>query len=401
MSKSMETSAAQTRPELIEVAETVARDKGIDRDEVLEAMEQAIQKAGRSKYGHEHDIRANIDRSTGEINLARYVEVVDTPEEVENEATQMDIEAAKKVKSDAEIGDYMVDALPPIDFGRIAAQTAKQVIVQRVREAERSRQFDEYKDRIGEVVNGLVKRIEYGNVIVDLNRAEAILRRDESIPREHFNTGDRVRSYIVDVREETRGPQIFLSRAHPQFMAKLFSQEVPEIYDGIIEINAQAAAHPDIGFIGCEPFVNGVANVLSLIDRGGLTNIRIFNDDVRKLFPVLTDAIFGRIVALFTDPWPKKRHHRRRFISDDTLVQLIRLLKDDGVLRLASDHMGYVNWMLDHLTAKDELIWDARSKQDWGVPPSDWVETRYERKAKAKGNHPAYLCFSRVSRSSA
>lgn len=240
MSKSMETSAAQTRPELIEVAETVARDKGIDRDEVLEAMEQAIQKAGRSKYGHEHDIRANIDRSTGEINLARYVEVVDTPEEVENEATQMDIEAAKKVKSDAEIGDYMVDALPPIDFGRIAAQTAKQVIVQRVREAERSRQFDEYKDRIGEVVNGLVKRIEYGNVIVDLNRAEAILRRDESIPREHFNTGDRVRSYIVDVREETRGPQIFLSRAHPQFMAKLFSQEVPEIYDGIIEIKAVA-----------------------------------------------------------------------------------------------------------------------------------------------------------------
>jgi len=240
MSKSMETSAAQTRPELIEVAETVARDKGIDRDEVLEAMEQAIQKAGRSKYGHEHDIRANIDRSTGEINLARYVEVVDTPEEVENEATQMDIEAAKKVKSDAEIGDYMVDALPPIDFGRIAAQTAKQVIVQRVREAERSRQFDEYKDRIGEVVNGLVKRIEYGNVIVDLNRAEAILRRDESIPREHFNNGDRVRSYIVDVREETRGPQIFLSRAHPQFMAKLFSQEVPEIYDGIIEIKAVA-----------------------------------------------------------------------------------------------------------------------------------------------------------------
>ena len=240
MSESMETSAAQTRPELIEVAETVARDKGIDRDEVLEAMEQAIQKAGRSKYGHEHDIRANIDRSTGEITLARYVEVVDTPEEVENEATQMDIEAAKKVKSDAEIGDYMVDALPPIDFGRIAAQTAKQVIVQRVREAERSRQFDEYKDRIGEVVNGLVKRIEYGNVIVDLNRAEAILRRDESIPREHFNTGDRVRSYIVDVREETRGPQIFLSRTHPQFMAKLFSQEVPEIYDEIIEIKAVA-----------------------------------------------------------------------------------------------------------------------------------------------------------------
>lgn len=240
MSELMETNAAQTRPELIEVAETVARDKGIDREEVLEAMEQAIQKAGRSKYGHEHDIRANIDRSSGEITLARYVEVVETPEEVENEAAQMNVEAAKKITPDAETGDYMVDALPPIDFGRIAAQTAKQVIVQRVRDAERSRQFDEYKDRIGEVVNGLVKRIEYGNVIVDLNRAEALLRRDESIPREHFNTGDRVRSYIVDVREEARGPQIFLSRTHPQFMAKLFSQEVPEIYDGIIEIKAVA-----------------------------------------------------------------------------------------------------------------------------------------------------------------
>lgn len=240
MSEIMETAAAQTRPELIEVAETVARDKGIDREEVLEAMEQAIQKAGRSKYGHEHDIRATIDRSTGEITLARYIEVVETLEEVENETTQLDLEAAKKIKSDAEAGDYMVDALPPIDFGRIAAQTAKQVIVQRVREAERARQYDEYKDRIGEVVNGLVKRIEYGNVIVDLNRAEAILRRDESIPREHFNTGDRVRSYIVDVREEARGPQIFLSRTHPQFMAKLFAQEVPEIYDGIIEIKAVA-----------------------------------------------------------------------------------------------------------------------------------------------------------------
>ncbi|NQU60095.1 MAG: transcription termination/antitermination protein NusA [Rhodospirillales bacterium] len=236
----MDTGASQTRPELIEVAEAVARDKGIEREEVLEAMEQAIQKAGRSKYGHEHDIRATINRSTGEIGLARYVEVVETPEEIENEITQIDQAAAKKKEKDAEAGDYLVDALPPIDFGRIAAQTAKQVIVQKVREAERTRQFDEYKHRIGEVVNGLVKRIEYGNVVVDLSRAEAMLRRDESIPREHFNTGDRVRAYIVDVREEARGPQIFLSRTHPQFMAKLFAQEVPEIYDGIIEIKAVA-----------------------------------------------------------------------------------------------------------------------------------------------------------------
>ncbi len=240
MTESMETGAAQSRPELIEVAETVARDRGIEREEVLEAMEQAIQKAGRSKYGHEHDIRASINRSTGEIALARFMEVVESPELVENEATQMDVAEAKKIDSDAEDGDFLVTGLPPIDFGRIAAQTAKQVIVQRVREAERSRQFEEYKDRTGEIVNGLVKRIEYGNVIVDLNRAEAMLRRDESITREHFNTGDRVRAFIVDVREETRGPQIFLSRTHPQFMAKLFAQEVPEIYDGIIEIKAVA-----------------------------------------------------------------------------------------------------------------------------------------------------------------
>ena len=243
MSESMQTGqtgVAQSHPELIEVAETVARDKGIQREEVLEAMEQAIQKAGRSKYGHEHDIRATIDRQTGEISLVRYVEVVESADDIENETTQIDLEAAQKREPKAEPGDFLVDALPPIDFGRIAAQTAKQVIVQRVRDAERSRQYEEYKDRTGEIVNGLVKRIEYGNVIVDLGRAEALLRRDETIPREHFNTGDRVRSYIVDVREETRGPQIFLSRTHPQFMAKLFAQEVPEIYDGIIEIKAVA-----------------------------------------------------------------------------------------------------------------------------------------------------------------
>ena len=243
MSESMQTGqtgAAQSHPELIEVAGTVARDKGIEREEVLEAMEQAIQKAGRSKYGHEHDIRATIDRQTGEISLVRYVEVVESADDIKNETTQIDLEAAQKREPKAEPGDFLVDALPPIDFGRIAAQTAKQVIVQLVRDAERSRQYEEYKDRIGEIVNGLVKRIEYGNVIVDLGRAEALLRRDETIPREHFNTGDRVRSYIVDVREETRGPQIFLSRTHPQFMAKLFAQEVPEIYDGIIEIKAVA-----------------------------------------------------------------------------------------------------------------------------------------------------------------
>jgi transcription termination/antitermination protein NusA len=233
----MQTSVTYARPELLQVADTVARDKGIDRDEVLQAMEQAIQKAGRSKYGQEYDIRAEIDRKNGEIRLMRFREVKDP---VENEATQIPLSEAKRFNPEAEIGDFITDPLPPIDFGRIAAQTAKQVIVQKVRDAERQRQYSEYKDRVGEIVNGLVKRVEFGNVIVDLGRAEAILRRDELLPRESFRQGERVRAYIYDVRQEARGPQIFLSRTHPQFMAKLFAQEVPEIYDGIIEIRAVA-----------------------------------------------------------------------------------------------------------------------------------------------------------------
>src|SRR5258706_6565282 len=233
----MENVATYSRSELLQVADTVARDKGIDRDEVLQAMEQAIQKAGRSKYGQEYDIRAEIDRRSGEIRLLRFREVVDT---VENVATQTPLASAQPLNEDAEIGDFITDPLPPIDFGRIAEQTAKQVIVQKVRDAERQRQYNEFKDRVGEIVNGLVKRVEFGNVVVDLGRAEAMLRRDELLPRESFRQGERARAYIYDVPEETLGPQIFLAPTHPQFMAKLFAQEVPEIYDGIIEIKAVA-----------------------------------------------------------------------------------------------------------------------------------------------------------------
>jgi N utilization substance protein A len=228
---------AIARPELLLVADAVAREKSIDRDEVLEAMEQAIQKAGRAKYGHEKDIRATIDRKTGDVRLSRWTEVV---EATENEDTQIPLHIARKFKPEINLGEFIVDPLPPIDFGRIAAQTAKQVIVQRVREYERRRQFAEFKDRVGEIINGVVKRTEYGNLMVDLGRAEALLRRDELIARESFRNGDRVRAYIYDVREEPRGPQIFLSRTHPGFLAKLFAQEVPEIYDGIIEIKAVA-----------------------------------------------------------------------------------------------------------------------------------------------------------------
>ena len=227
--------------ELLQVADTVAREKNIDREIVLSAMEEAIQKAGRSKYGYEQDIRAQINRVNGDIELKRYREVIANDDEVENEVAQLTLDQAQRIKKDADVGEFLIDDLPPLDFGRIAAQTAKQVIMQKVREAERARQYEEFKDKVGEIVNGVVKRVEYGNATIDIQgRAEGMLRRDETIPREPLNVNDRVRAIIYEVREETRGPQIYLSRSHPEFMAKLFTQEVPEIYDGIIEIKKVA-----------------------------------------------------------------------------------------------------------------------------------------------------------------
>ncbi|GAB4360482.1 MAG: transcription termination factor NusA [Oricola sp.] len=225
------------RLELLQIADAVAREKLIDKDIVISAMADAIQKAAKSRYGQETNIRADINTKTGEIKLQRLLEVSET---VEDPATQISIEQARDRNPEAQPGDFIAEQLPPLDFGRIAAQSAKQVIVQKVREAERDNQYEEFKDRVGEIVNGTVKRVEYGNVIVDLGRAEAIIRRDELIPRETYRYGDRVRAYVYDVRREQRGPQIFLSRTHPQFMAKLFQMEVPEIYDGIIEIKSVA-----------------------------------------------------------------------------------------------------------------------------------------------------------------
>jgi N utilization substance protein A len=223
--------------ELLQIAEAVAREKAIDRKIVLGAMEDAIAKAARSRYGSETEVRAEIDPKSGELHLSRHMLVV---EAVDNPSSQISFEDARRRHPAAQIGDTIADPLPPLEYGRIAAQSAKQVIVQKVREAERDRQYDEYKDRIGDIVNGVVKRVEYGNVVVDLGRGEAIVRRDEMLPREVFRNGDRIRAYIYDVRREQRGPQIFLSRTHPQFMAKLFAQEVPEIYDGIVEVKAVA-----------------------------------------------------------------------------------------------------------------------------------------------------------------
>ncbi|WP_297735900.1 transcription termination factor NusA [uncultured Maricaulis sp.] len=233
----MSIGVSANRLELLQIARAVAAEKSIDESIVIEAIEEAIQKAARSRYGAENDIRAKIDPKTGELSLTRNMTVV---EEVENESQELTLADAKKIDKAAEIGTVFSDELPPIEFGRVASQTAKQVITQKVREAERQRQFEEYKDRVGEIISGIVKRVEYGNVIIDLGRAEGIIRRADGIPRENLQNNERVRAYIYDVREEVRGPQIFLSRAHPDFMAALFAQEVPEVYEGIIEIPSVA-----------------------------------------------------------------------------------------------------------------------------------------------------------------
>src|SRR6201994_4903301 len=236
----MATGISANRLELLQIADAVAREKSIEKEIVIAAIEEAIQKAARARYGAEHDIRAVIDPKTGELTLTRHVTVVGDEEVIETTYAFQSLADAKRADKEAFFGKEYVETLPPFEFGRVQTQMARQVVTHKVREAERERQYEEFKDRSGEIVNGVVKRVEYGNVIVDLGRGEGVMRRDQSIPREIFNIGDRIRSYIYDVRRETKGPQIMLSRAHPGFMAKLFAQEVPEVYDGVIEIRAAA-----------------------------------------------------------------------------------------------------------------------------------------------------------------
>ncbi len=233
----MSSAISANKAELLAIANAVATEKMIDKAIVIEALEEAIQKAARARYGAENDIRAKLDVNTGDLRLWRVVEVVD---EVEDYFKQVDLKQAEKLEPGSKVGDFIVDPLPEVDLGRIDAQSAKQVIFQKVRDAERERQYEEFKDRGGEIITGVVKSVEFGHVVVDLGRAEGVIRRDQQIPREAARVGDRVRALIMDVRRENRGPQIFLSRAHPDFMRLLFAQEVPEIYDGIIEIKAAA-----------------------------------------------------------------------------------------------------------------------------------------------------------------
>jgi N utilization substance protein A len=233
------TGISANRAELLQIADAVAREKMIEKEVVIAAIEEAIQKAARTRYGAEHDIRAHMDPRTGEMTLTRVITVVED-EALLNEYAERSLTDALKSDKEAFVGKTYVETLPPFELGRVQTQMARQVVTHKVREAEREKQYEEFKDRVGDVVNGSVKRVEYGNVVVDLGRGEGVMRRDQSIPRETFNIGDRIRAYIYDVRRETKGPQIMLSRAHPGFMAKLFAQEVPEVYDGVIEIRAAA-----------------------------------------------------------------------------------------------------------------------------------------------------------------
>ena len=355
--------------ELMQIADVVAREKSIEREEVIVAMEEAIQKAGRSKYGNDRDIRAMIDRKSGSIQLERWTEVVD---EVEDDSTQMSI--AEGEKHGLAVGEFLRQPLPPIEFGRIAAQTAKQVISQKVREAERARQYQEYKDRVGEIVLGTVKRAESYSITVDLGRAEGVIRREEMIPRENLNQGDRVRAYIVDVREEVRGPQIFLSRAANEFMAKLFTQEVPEIYDGIIEIKAVArepGSRAKISVLSRDTSIDPVGACVGLRGsrvqavvselQGEKIEIIPFSEDpvtfiVNALAPaevakVVVDEVAGRVEVV---------------VPDDQLSLAIGRRGQN--VRLASQLTG---WYIDILTEAEE---SERRQEEFKTRSTRFIE---------------------------
>ena len=227
------------REEMLQVANNVAEEKNINQDDVFSAMEQALEKSARVKYGMERDIRVNINRDTGDIKLDSYLKIVEKFSE-EEQLREILLSDAIKIKKDAKLDEYIIKELPPLELGRVAAQNAKGVIIQKVREADKSKQFEEYKDKVGEIIVGIVKRVEFGNFIVDLGKSEAIIKREELIPRETFKNGDRVRAIIYDVKNDLKGYQVFLSRTHPQFLAKLFNQEVPEIFEGIIEVKSVA-----------------------------------------------------------------------------------------------------------------------------------------------------------------
>ena len=357
--------------ELIQVAEAVSREKSIDKEEVILAMEEAIQKAARSKYGIDRDIRANIDRKNGAIVIAQYTEVV---EAIDNEAIQMTFQESERRKLNLSIGDFYKETLPQIDFGRIAAQTAKQVISQKVREAERQRQFQEYKDRIGEIVIGTIKRVENHSITIDLGRAEATIKKDKMIPREQLRPGDRLRSYIIDVREEVRGPQIFLSRSCNEFLAALFTQEVPEIYDGIIEIKGVArepgsrakmtafSNDPSIDPVGACVGMRGsrVQAVVGELQGEKIEIIPWSEDPVTFVINALAPAVPSKVVM-------DQDAGRMEVVVPDDQLSLAIGRRGQNV-RLASQ---LTNWYVDILTEAEE---SDRRQEEFSIRTKIFIE---------------------------
>jgi N utilization substance protein A len=352
------------RLELLQIADAVAREKSIPREIVLQSMEEALQKAARSRYGQETEVRADINPKTGEIRFSRLMLVVD---QVENDATQITLTDAQKKNPAAQVGDWIAETLPPFDFGRIPAQSAKQVIVQKVRDAERDRQYQDYKERIGEIVNGIVKRVEYGNVVLDLGKGEAVIRRDEMIPREMYRPGDRLRAYIYDVRREQRGPQIFLSRTHPQFMAKLFGQEVPEIYDGIIEVKSVArdpGSRAKIAVVSREGSIDPVGACVGMRGSRVQAVVNELQGEKIDIIPWSADAATFIVNALQPAEVVKvvldEDSSRIEVVVPDDQLSLAIGRRGQNV-RLASQLTG---WDIDILTEKEESERRQKEFQD-------------------------------------
>ncbi len=350
----MVTGISANRLELLQIADAVARDKAIDKAVVIQAMEEAMERAAKSRYGSENEIKVEIDSSTGEMHISRYLHVVD---EVENDKTEISVADARKRNPAAQPGDIIAESLPPVEFTRIATQAAKQVIVQKVRDAERDRQYEEYKDRIGEIVHGTVKRVEFGSVVVDFGRAEGVVRRDEMITRESFRNGDRIRAYIYDVRREARGPQIFLSRTHPQFMVRLFAQEVPEIYDNIIEIRAVArdpGSRAKIAVISNDSSIDPVGACVGMRGIRVQAVVQELQGERIDIIPWSPDPATFIVNALAPAEVSKvvldEESHRVEVVVPDDQLSLAIGRRGQNV-RLGSQLTG---WQIDILTEQEE-----------------------------------------------
>jgi len=342
--------------ELLQIAKAVADEKSIPKEVVLEAIEEAIQKAAKMRYGSELDIRAKLDPVTGDQSLRRVITVTEE-EEIENDSTQINLITAKMDYPDAVIGFEISTPLPPLEFGRVQAQMSKQIIMGKIREAERARQFVEFKDRVGEIINGIVKRVEYGHIIVDLGRAEGVIRRDQALPRENVKGGDRIRAYIMDVREEPRGSQIFLSRAHPQFMAQLFSQEVPEVYEGIIQIVAVArdpGSRAKIAVYSNDGAIDPVGACVGMRGSRVQAVVNELQGERIDIIPFTEDAATFIVNALQPAEVAKvvidEANDRIEVVVPDDQLSLAIGLRGQNV-RLASQLSG---WAIDILTEEQE-----------------------------------------------